>query len=445
MEKRNEYDGSSGSGYRKKGAASLAAIFLCLAVTACNGSAGDASEPAPAADKPSVQNSQEPVELVVYNASNSTATAEAFMDSDIGKEIKEKFPYVTIKFIATGKGTTPNELLVSGQDVDLILCSVFSFPVLADTGLLYDIGDLIKQNRYDTSRLVPNAIEFQKQFGGGVYGFPVASAPTALFYNKDIFDKFGVPYPKDGMTWDETYELAKQLTRTDAGTSYYGFATRYPFMYNTNQLSLSYYNPDSQSVQVSDDRFRLFMENFTRFAQIPGNEKATTDMFAKEKNVAMMAYQIGRWDFDSWDMVSMPTFKEAPGIGSQDYGTYMNISSTSKHKQQAFEVLEALTSDEYQMKISKAGTLPIVRTPEVVQAFGQLSDAASGRNFKGKNVGAFFPKERARPSYVTKYDDAIAKRMNTAFAQIVSGGTNPVSALREAQEGAEKDVSAMKK
>ncbi|GAA4858830.1 ABC transporter substrate-binding protein [Paenibacillus vulneris] len=419
-------------------------MALTLFVTACSSGANPAATTSKE-ETPAVKNSQEPVELVVYNASNSTATAEAFMDSDIGKEIKAKFPQVTIKFIATGKGTTPNELIVSGQPVDLILCSIFSFPSLADTQLLYDISELIKKNSYDLNRLGPNTVEFQKQFGGGIYGFPVASAPTALFYNKDIFDKFGVPYPKDGMTWDETYELAKKMTRTDAGTNYYGFATRYPFMYNTNQLSLSYYNPTTQSVQVTDDKFRLFMENFTRFSQIPGNEKANTDMFGKEKNVAMMAYQIGRWDFDSWDMVSMPTFKEAPGIGPQDYATYMNIASTSKNKDLAFEILRALTSDEYQMKISKAGTLPVVTTPEVIKAFGQSADGSNGRNFKGKHVEAFFAKERAKPSFVTKYDDIIAKRMTTAFNAIVSGEKDSISALREAQEGASKDIASMKK
>ncbi|ULL17720.1 extracellular solute-binding protein [Paenibacillus sp. H1-7] len=413
---------------------------MVIFVTACNGASSPPSpEAAPKKD------SKEPVEIVVYNASNSTATAEAFMESDMGKEIKEKFPHVTIKFIATGKGTTPNELIVSGQDVDLIVNSVFSYPLLAETNLLYDMSELIKKHNYDISRLVPNAIEFQRQFGGGIYGFPVASAPTALFYNKDIFDKFGVPYPKDGMTWDETYELAKKLTREDSGTQYYGFATRYPFMYNTNQLSLSYYNPKTQNVQIADDKFKLFMENFTRFAQIPGNAKANTDMFGKEKTVAMMAYQIGRWDFDSWDMVTMPTFKEAPGIGTQDYATYMNLSSTSKHKDQAFEILAALTSDSYQMKISKAGTLPIVRSSDVIQAFGQAADPASGRNFKGKNVQAFFPKERAMPSFVTKFDDVIAKRMNTAFNAIAAGEKDAVTALREAQEGAVKDVAPMKK
>ncbi|MCZ8510984.1 extracellular solute-binding protein [Paenibacillus filicis] len=378
--------------------------------------------------------------------SNASANLEWYNATDFGKEIKAKFPNVKINFIATGKGMTPQDLVVSGQQIDLIISSIFSFPLLAETNLLYDMSELIKKNNYDINRLEPYAVEYQKQFGsGGIYGFPISNAPVALFYNKDIFDKFGVAYPKDGMTWDEAYELARKLTRMDNGTSYYGFSTRYPFMYNVNQLSLSYYDPKAQKVLVSDDKFRLFMENFTRFASIPGNEKATTDMFSKEKNVAMMAYQFGKWDFDSWDMVSLPYFKEAPGIGPQVYPTYMNISSTSKHKELAFEILKALTTDDYQMRISKAGTLPSVRNPEIIKAFGEAGDPANGKNYKGKNVGAFFPAKRANASFVTKYDDIVAKRINTAFTDIAAGKKDSNTALREVQEASTAEIQSVKK
>ncbi|MBQ7257386.1 MAG: sugar ABC transporter substrate-binding protein [Abditibacteriota bacterium] len=45
-----------------------------------------------------------------------------------------------------------------------------------------------------------------------VYGIPENCAPFQLFYNKDVFDRFGVPYPTNDMTWDEVLEVAKKLT-----------------------------------------------------------------------------------------------------------------------------------------------------------------------------------------------------------------------------------------
>lgn len=42
---------------------------------------------------------------------------------------------------------------------------------------------------------------------------PVVNNTMSLYYNKDLFDKFGVSYPKDGMTWDEVLELNRQLDK----------------------------------------------------------------------------------------------------------------------------------------------------------------------------------------------------------------------------------------
>jgi multiple sugar transport system substrate-binding protein len=427
----------------------LVAGLLISMLSACGQGSGGGTAPQQAADekKPPASVSQEPVELVFYNASNSNATEEAFLQSNEGIRIAKKFPNVKINFLATGKGTKPQDVIASGQQIDVIICSVYTFPDLIETGLNFDISNLIKQNKYDMNRFEPTAIEFEKQFGGdGVFGFPITSTPTALFYNKDIFDKFGVSYPKDGMTWDETYELAKKMTRTDGGVQYKGFVTRYPYMYNVNQLSLSYIDPKLNKVNVTSDKFRLFMNNFTRFETIPGNEKATTDMFIKDRTVAMMAYQFGKWGDLNWDAASLPSYKEAMGVGPQAYSTYWNISSTSKHKEQAFAVLADLTSDEFQLQISKLGFLPVVTTPAVVKAFGQEADGSNNsKDLKGKHVQAFFYSKRANPSNVSNFDNLVAPKMNKAFSNVGAGKTDVVTALREVEEAAQKEVDAAKK
>ncbi len=44
--------------------------------------------------------------------------------------------------------------------------------------------------------------------GSGLYGLPQDSGPMALFYNKEVFDKYGIAVPK---TWDEYVAAAKKL------------------------------------------------------------------------------------------------------------------------------------------------------------------------------------------------------------------------------------------
>lgn len=61
-------------------------------------------------------------------------------------------------------------------------------------------------------------------------GHLFALAPTfsasVLYYNKGIFDKAGVAYPTDGMTWDELFALAGKVTKTSkqAEGRIYGFS-----------------------------------------------------------------------------------------------------------------------------------------------------------------------------------------------------------------------------
>ena len=48
--------------------------------------------------------------------------------------------------------------------------------------------------------------------GNGVYGLPMDSGPMALFFNKDVFDKYKVEVPT---TWEEYVAAAKALHKAD--------------------------------------------------------------------------------------------------------------------------------------------------------------------------------------------------------------------------------------
>ncbi len=45
-----------------------------------------------------------------------------------------------------------------------------------------------------------------------LFGFPAAVGLTVLFYNKDMFDEAGIPYPDTTWTYDDLVRIGKQLT-----------------------------------------------------------------------------------------------------------------------------------------------------------------------------------------------------------------------------------------
>ncbi|MCL2812940.1 MAG: sugar ABC transporter substrate-binding protein, partial [Clostridia bacterium] len=64
----------------------------------------------------------------------------------------------------------------------------------------------------------------------------VPNIPTtrAFYYNKDLFDAAGVPYPTDDWTWDDFVEIAIKLT--DKDQNQFGFVTEYDNPYTVQQF-----------------------------------------------------------------------------------------------------------------------------------------------------------------------------------------------------------------
>jgi multiple sugar transport system substrate-binding protein len=79
------------------------------------------------------------------------------------------------------------------------------------SGLILDLTDF----NLDMSGFVPALYEpFVSE--GRLYGVAVFFDTIALFYNKDLFDEAGVPYPPHrGWTWDEFRDAARQLTQVE--------------------------------------------------------------------------------------------------------------------------------------------------------------------------------------------------------------------------------------
>jgi multiple sugar transport system substrate-binding protein len=424
----------------------LTAAALTIVLSGCGG-AGTISS----SNNPAKQEETKPFELSFYQSSSGMDEAK-FMEL-YGNAIHSKFPQVIIKFYPNQKGTNINELITAGQNVDIIFDSIgLIYGSLIQTGLQQDISDLIAKNKMDLSRFEPVTIDLMRQIAkGGIYGLPVGMTSAALFYNKDIFDKQGVPYPKDGMTWDETFELAKKLTFTDGGTAYRGMTMSFNHLSLTNSFSLDFVDLASHKATLANDKWALFIRNFERFFAISGNElDAQTAplakqqaFFDKERVSAMWgmlsSYKPADTTFTNWDLVSLPTFKEASGIGPQAYPSYFSITNSSKHREEAFKVLEFLVSDEFQMNASKNGSQTALRNAAIRKAFSENLGI-----YKDKNIGALYPKIFAKSTNLTEYNSTAWNELIKAFTAVTVNKTDINTALRNAEEAANKTIAQLK-
>lgn len=434
-------------------AAILAASMLLSACGDKSGSAGGEGEGevgAGTATKESLK-PPEPIELVFKDATFGWS-AESFM-KDYGSAIEKKYPHMKISFVP--KSAAPvKEMLATKSRLDVVIVALSGFYTnIEDNKLQFDMTPYIKKHNYDLERIDPTAVALAKQLaGGGMYGMPVNGAASPIVYNKDLFDKFGVAYPNDNMTWDDLYELTKKMSRTEGGVSYHGAIISPADALLRNSFSLGFVSPTTRKADFTSAKWTSYINNLLRFYQIPGNQVAikqlaggeTRTLFHKEQRLAMWLPVSGTgirdlsFDGLNYDFAQIPTFKEAPGIGPQSWPLFFYLTSTSEHKEDAFKALAYLTSDEFQMQKSRGGILTVLKDKNIRQAF-----AKDAPEYSGKNLQAFLPETFAPPAYMSKYNGTSVAEMNKAFNETVAGEKDLNTALREAEERANKTIEGL--
>ncbi|HEY7042465.1 MAG TPA: extracellular solute-binding protein, partial [Nocardioidaceae bacterium] len=103
------------------------------------------------------------------------------------------------------------------------------------TGKLLSLDDMVKQHHINLSHYVQSIVEpgdeFSCNYEGHLYCIGSYAGSVQLFYNKDMFDAAGIPYPKawPPMTPDEFVSIACQLT--DKDKQVWGAAASDPLAY----------------------------------------------------------------------------------------------------------------------------------------------------------------------------------------------------------------------
>ncbi|TMV49608.1 extracellular solute-binding protein [Paenibacillus mesophilus] len=428
-------------------------LMTSVLVTACGGQGSNSTGSAGTTDKKAADNKpKDPYTMTIF----TVGVAEKEFNERFSEMLKQKFPHVTIEYILSGKGQTLADLVASGKIPDIIRTDVPSLITgYLDFKLGYDLNEMVKKYKYDTTRFNKVFIDEIMEAGrsGALYGLPVPPYfPQALYYNKDIFDKFGVPYPKDGMTWDELLELAKKMTRVDGGITYRGFSSNPVNTLRDNVLSLPILDPNADQM-FDQSKWSPLFQNLLRFYQIPNNTIMNTsgeeDKAFSGGKVAMMTNQHNVYlvipPEVNWDLVSYPKFKDGPNLMPQRGPAYWSITNTSKHKDEAFEMIMAMLSDEMQLADSKRGMPTTLNNTDIAKALGQSHPIYSKKNMNAINVykpANYTPK---RKTGLTDVPGATQQNLvGNAFIEVAQGKKDINTALREIDEKLKAAIAEQK-
>ncbi len=220
----------------------IATTMIAASLSACAGSAAPAAE-APAAEAPAAEAPAEEAKTSEEAPAEEAPAEEAAGDEAVtlkwalwDKDATVYYqplidgytaahPNVTIEMVDLGSTDYQTVLgtQLSGSDASFDVVTIKDVPglvTLANKGVLEPLDELIAKDGIDLS--VYSGITDQIKVNDTLYELPFRRDIWVLYYNKDVFDKAGVEYPTNDMTWEEYDEIARKLTDTTPGAEVYG-------------------------------------------------------------------------------------------------------------------------------------------------------------------------------------------------------------------------------
>ncbi|MGE5529984.1 MAG: ABC transporter substrate-binding protein [Patescibacteria group bacterium] len=229
--------------------------------------------------------------------------------------------------------------------------------------------DGVNMRIYDTKML-----ENFLYLNGKIYAMPRDVGLQAIYYNKDLFDAAGVPYPKSDWTLDDFVAIAKKLTIPEK--QQYG-CDMVDGAEIQEAFGVHFWDKTRRKVTINTPAFVKFMQ-WRMDLELKHKVCPTPSMMATLGGQASGggpadAFKTGKLAMIGADNWSVSQFKEAKmnfGIvckphkkGDKVYegwvGTW-SMSANSKHKKEAWKLLKFMTGPKGCEIMAKAWAMPPV-------------------------------------------------------------------------------------
>jgi len=374
------------------------AVLMVIALIACASTTPEATEEA----KAPVEESQPeaPVEEAEPEQITLTMTAWDIDATPYWQAVIDAYeaqnPNVKVEMVEISSQEYQdkvNIMLSGGDDTDIITVKdIPGYSAMLTRGQIIPLNAYIERDNLDLSKF-SGAAE-QLTYEGSIYALPFRSDIWILFYNKDLFDAAGVPYPTNEMTWAKFDEVARQMTSGSGADKVYGAH----FHTWRSTVELATVQDGKNTVISTDYSFMKPMYDMVIAMQDDGiimdygELKAGSVHYSgvfKNQQIAMLpmgswwiggminAVNSGEADFN-WDVVKYPVPEGvAPGTTAGTL-TSLAINANSDAKDAAWDFIKFYSGEEGAKALAATGNLPAVRTPEVLEVFASVDGVPAG-------------------------------------------------------------------
>ncbi|MDQ2806405.1 MAG: sugar ABC transporter substrate-binding protein, partial [Chloroflexota bacterium] len=255
------------------------------------------------------------------------------------------------------------------------------FAQFSARGTLEPLGPwLAKSPMIKAADFYPQALE-SFSVNGTLQCMPLTIASANIYYNKDMFQKAGVPFPHTGWTWQEFLRAAQAMTKPGQ----YGLGVEpeldnlAPFIWqHGGELVDDPTHPTQLTLNTPATRSAI--QYFINLSQAYRVVPSETDMQAEALETRWDANQIGmiignrsdtarfrRTKGFTWDVATLPSDVTAAGnLKSEAYC----VSAKSKNKAAAWDFVQWASSPDAQALLAKTGrTVPTLQSVATSSAF----------------------------------------------------------------------------
>jgi multiple sugar transport system substrate-binding protein len=259
-------------------------------------------------------------------------------------------------------------MLSAGTGPDVFFVDVAWLPEFAGKNTLLPLDLYVRKENYDLDVFYKPLVDAFR-YNGRLYGLPKDFSTLGLFYNKEIFDQYGVEYPQGLMSFDKLLEICQEFRAKGYETPLVLEADLnrvIPFVLSnggrlvTEDLDTALGEPLSRE----GIEFYCNLVNKHQVAQESANLGADWigDAFGKEKVAMAMS---GPWTlgfvkeqfpnvYNKMGVVEMPMEKEK---ATMIYTVSWSINRNTQFKDEAWELLKFATDKGQEIFVSRTGVL----------------------------------------------------------------------------------------
>ena len=400
----------------------LTAVMMTSVLVGC-GAKEEAA--APAADAPAATESapaaaEEAAPAAAEEAAEPVTLTWAIWDEattqywgDIKAAYEAANPNVTIEMVDLGSQdymtVLATELSGSGSDFDVVtIKDVPGYATLVSKNTLEPLDAYISEAGIDLAQY--GGVDKQITIDGSLYELPFRNDFWVVFYNKDLFDAKGVPYPTNDMTFEEYDALARQVTDTTFGSQIYG--THYHTWRSAVQLfgvldgkhsildgTYDYFKPYYEMVlgqeddQVCRNYADLSAEGLHYSAAFSGGDVAMMNQGSWFISTLMTNIASGEYDASlcgNWGLVKYPHAEGVEAGSTLGTITGLSVVAASDVKDAAFDFVEWVSGEEGAKVMASSGNFPALMTDDIAGMISSLegfpTDAESKEALKVSNL-----------------------------------------------------------